>query len=202
MGPQDGSPLTAVQASSRPGHQTVAKLRMRYTCQGKVGVIQKKRSNGTGNPEVLIEGEAAVSDWSWDGRFIVYEYFRPSEAVRTCGYYLCSAIASPFRFYKQSSMSSLGDSLPMGAGWLIPQMKRGEMKCTSRSFPPSGAKVAGLNQRRWMAEMAARWQRVVLSGLRSEAHGGGREWRRYALRLACPRLFFRHVRLLAGTRMP
>jgi hypothetical protein len=41
--------------------------------QGGAVQIQEKMSNGTGNTQVLIKADAAASDWSRDGRFIVYE---------------------------------------------------------------------------------------------------------------------------------
>ena len=138
--------------------------------QGGGAQIYQRMSNGAGNPEVLLKEEAAVSDWSRDGRFILYE----SKSGLS--------VLPLFGDHKPFPLLQTGESRTILSQWALDGLLlRGVRKGTSICSVLSSLRrqVADLNQWRLKPEMAGRWERVILSGGRSEADGGGSEWRKY-----------------------
>jgi Tol biopolymer transport system component len=121
--------------------------------QGRAGQIQKKRSNGTGNPEMLIKGEVAVSDWSWDGRYIAYEYY----PAKSADLWILPLFGDhkPFPFLQTEFEEVSGRFSPNGRWMAYTSNQTGREEVYVQSFPPSGDKwLVSTNGGRW-----PRWRR-------------------------------------------
>ena len=79
----------------------------------------------------------------------------PKPSRRTCGYYPCSAIASPFRFYKHEFEETCGRFSPNGRWMAYTSNETGRDEVYVQSFPTSGAKwLVSTNGGGW-----PRWRR-------------------------------------------
>lgn len=120
---------------------------------GKVGVIQKKKLNGTGDAEVLLEGEAAVTDWSLDGRFIVCAYY----PAKSADLWIIPLFGDhkPFPFLQTEFQENSGRFSPNGRWMAYDSNETGRNEVYVQAFPPSGAK--------WMVSAngggSPRWRR-------------------------------------------
>jgi len=102
--------------------------------------IQQKMSNGAGNAEVLIKGKAAaVSDWSWDGRFIVYECHG---AKSNADLWILPLFGDhkPFPFLQTEFDEYSGRLSPNGRWMAYTSNETGRAEVYVQSFPLSGAK--------------------------------------------------------------
>ena len=110
---------------------------------------------GSGSEERLLDSTTnnRPTDWSPDGRFIVYRIDDPAR-IRTCGRSLSSATASRFPSRAPSSAKHKGASRPMEPGLPIAQTIPDSLRSTSRRFLPPGSD-GGYRERRLGSQMAA-----------------------------------------------
>ncbi len=102
--------------------------------------IQKKMANGTGNAEALIKSpQVAVTDWSGDGRFIVYEQFDPK--TRSDLWLLpLFGDRKPFPFLQTEFGEYSGRISPNGRWMAYTSDEVGRYEVYVQSFPAAGGK--------------------------------------------------------------
>ena len=131
---------------------------------GKVGVIQKRMSNGTGNAEVLIEGSRVRGQRLviGTGGLSPMRYY----PAKSADLWILPLFGDrkPFPFLQTEFEEDSGRFSPNGRWMAYTSNETGRNEVYVQSFPTVRCQMAGVNQRRGMSKMAARWQRVVLSG--------------------------------------
>lgn len=100
--------------------------------QGGEAQIYQRMSNGAGNPEVLLKERASVSDWSRDGRFILYESKFGLSVLPLFGDH------KPFPLLQTGE--SQGRFSPNGRWMAYYSAESGKGQVYVQSFPLSGAK--------------------------------------------------------------
>jgi len=108
--------------------------------QGGEDQMLQKVSNGAGNAELLVKGLGMASDWSSDGRFIVYELPDPKNQKYDLWVLPLFGDHKPFPFVQTKFDEDSGHFSPNGRWMAYVSNESGHGEVYVQSFPASGAK--------------------------------------------------------------
>jgi dipeptidyl aminopeptidase/acylaminoacyl peptidase len=148
-----------------------------FSVAGPNGAVDlyRKRSDGTGQEEVLLATPApeVASDWSLDGRFLLYNAFvEPNAAAANDIWALpMRGDRKPFPVVQTAFEEKDAQFSPDGRWIAYQSNETGQFEIYLQQVPWPGAATADFNHRWRAGPLASRRSRTVLCRAGRKAHG-------------------------------